>query len=253
MHLKYLYGPVSSFRLGVSVGIDILSQEEKICTYDCIYCQLGKTKDYTQERKVYVKENKVVEELKKIPRIHIDYITFSGSGEPTLAENIGNYIREVKKLNIAKIAVITNSSLIKNTKKELIFADLVSLKLDAYSQESFEKINRPAPGIKLDDILEGIFEFKKLYKGILAIQIMFIQENIGFIDEIKRLVFEIKPDCIQINTPIRKSPTRPLPRDIIIAVKEKFFPISCVCVYDKRPDTVCFNKKGTVKRRGLTL
>ncbi len=88
---KYIYGPISSWRLGRSLGIDPLSQKEKICTFDCIYCQLGRTKKYTKQRKIFSPERKLMKEINSLPEIDIDYITFPGRGEPTLAKNISNF------------------------------------------------------------------------------------------------------------------------------------------------------------------
>ena len=107
---RYIYGPVSSWRLGISLGIDLLSPKRKICNFDCIYCQLGKTLKPIDKPKIYVKTKDVIEELKKLPRIKIDYITFSGRGEPTLAKNLGQVIKAVKKLNLAPVAVLTNAA-----------------------------------------------------------------------------------------------------------------------------------------------
>ena len=94
---KYIYGPVPSWRLGSSLGIDLLSQEKKICNFDCIYCQIGKTESYTAERKVYIPVKKVIDELKFVPLVNIDYITLSGRGEPTLAKNLGEVIDAIKQ------------------------------------------------------------------------------------------------------------------------------------------------------------
>ena len=95
---KYIYGPVSSWRLGSSLGVDLLSGREKLCSFDCIYCQLGEIKTHTAQRRLYVPTKKVIAEIKTLPNIHVDYIAFSGRGEPTLAVNLGRTIKAIKKL-----------------------------------------------------------------------------------------------------------------------------------------------------------
>ena len=176
---KYIYGPVPSWRLGSSLGIDLLSQEEKICNFDCVYCQLGATKRHTIERKIYVPVKEVIEELEKIPIAGIDYITFSGRGEPTLAENLGQAIKAIKLIRKIPVAVLTNGSLMakEEVRKELALADFVIAKLDACSPESLQEINNPHQDIEFTNVLEGIKEFRKSYQGKLALQMMFIDKN----------------------------------------------------------------------------
>ncbi len=164
---KYIYGPVYSFRLGNSLGIDLLSQGDKICSFDCIYCQQGKTRERTTKRKLYVPAEEVLAELELLPEAEFDYITFSGRGEPSLALNLGRLIKAIKRVRPEPVAVITNSSLLadEGVRNELISADFVIAKLDAPSQELFRVMNRPAPGISFAGVLQGIKEFKKKYRG----------------------------------------------------------------------------------------
>lgn len=255
---KYIYGPVPSWRLGSSLGIDLLSQEEKICNFDCVYCQLGPTKKYTLERKIYVPVEKVVEELEKLPDTNIDYITFSGRGEPALAANLGEAIKAVKLIRKEPIAVLTNSSLIwlDGVRKELILADFVVAKLDACSPGSLQEINRTAKGVEFGSILEGIKEFKKSYQGKLALQIMFTENNKQDINKYGYLANYIKPDEIQVNTPLRNCDIKPLASDKITKIKACFAlackGINIVSVYDKRTPKVVrsISDEGTLKRRG---
>jgi len=168
---KYIYGPVPSWRLGSSLGIDLLSQEEKVCNFDCVYCQLGQTKKYTVARKIYVPVEKVVEELGTLPDISIDYITFSGRGEPALAANLGEAVKALKLIHKEPIAVITNGSLMLDEKAraELSLADLVIVKTDACSTESLQKINRPAKEIEMKRMVfrhkSGVYKFPNLFAG----------------------------------------------------------------------------------------
>lgn len=247
---KYIYGPVPSWRLGSSLGIDLLSQDDKICNFDCIYCQLGRNPGYTLERKLYVPTEDIIKEIQLLPKIHIDYITFSGRGEPTLAINLGETIQEIKNLRKEPIAVLTNGALIgrDDVRQELSLADLVAVKLDVHSQESLEKTNRPGPRIKFEDILNGIKKFRKEYAGKLALQIMFIDENAVKLAELAQ---EIHPDEVEINTPLRPCPVKPLPPSSIIKIKKCFEGLNIVSVYDaEHKEVKPISAKDTLKRRG---
>ena len=262
--LKYIYGPVPSWRLGSSLGIDLLSQEEKVCSFDCIYCQLAKVAIYTIKRKLYVSKEEIIRELKILPEIKIDYITFSGRGEPTLAENLGQVIKSVRAIRGEPIAVLTNSSLMdkEDVRNQLSLADFVVAKLDAYSQKSFRKINKPAPQIEFSNVIAGIKKFKKDYSGKLALQIMFVEENKNKASEIMSLINDIHPDEIQINTPLRPCSVKPLSREEIFKIKEYFFlrcesvfgknKINIVSVYDTKAhkEVIPISDKDTLIRRG---
>lgn len=256
---KYIYGPVSSWRLGKSLGIDPLSQKEKVCTFDCIYCQIGKTLRFTRERKVYVLADEVIKEIKSLPALKVDYFTFSGRGEPLLAKNLGRMIRALKKIRKEKIAVLTNSTLLsrKDVRKELLPADFVSLKLDAYSQDSLKKINNPAMGITFPSILKGIMQFKKEYKGRLGLQIMFVRENKDSYKKLAVLAAKIQPDEVQINTPLRPCGVKPLSEKQIAKITAYFRKIpvlkgrKIISVYEAKPEKVTpISTKDTLKRRG---
>jgi len=255
--LKYIYGPVPSWRLGSSLGIDLLSQEDKICNFDCVYCQIGSTKKFTVERKVYVAVNKVIEELSTLPSVSIDYITFSGRGEPTLASNLGEAIKAVKSIRKERVAVLTNGSLInlEEIREELALADFVAVKLDAYSPETLQSKNRPANRIEFGEILEGIRRFRKSYMGRLALQIMFTGEH-EKIDEYAYLSNCISPNEVQINTPLRHCNIKPLTKEDIFKIKEYFIcackGINIVSVYDEHCPKVIksISDEDTLRRRG---
>jgi wyosine [tRNA(Phe)-imidazoG37] synthetase (radical SAM superfamily) len=254
MKYKYIYGPVPSWRLGSSLGIDLLSCEDKICTFDCIYCQIGKRSRYTIERGVYVPKEAVIQELKSLPAdCKIDYITFSGRGEPTLAENLGEAINAVKALQKGAVAVITNSSLMdkKEIRLELSQADFVIAKLDGASQKSVELINKPASGIGFESIFNSLVEFRREYKGKLAIQIMFIDENKEPAAKLAELCAKIKPDEVQINTPLRHCGVKPLSREKILMIEGYFKGMRVVSVYGAELKGVSpLNQEDTLKRRG---
>ena len=144
--MRYTYGPVASRRLGLSLGVDILPH--KTCSLDCIYCQLGRTSDLTIERKSFFPREEILAEVVEIAaQNNLDYITFSGSGEPTLNSDIGWLIREIKSKSGRPVAVLTNSSLLwmSKVREDIMPAGLIVPSLDAATEETWRKLNRPHP------------------------------------------------------------------------------------------------------------
>jgi wyosine [tRNA(Phe)-imidazoG37] synthetase (radical SAM superfamily) len=208
-NFKYLYGPVPSRRLGRSLGIDLVPH--KICTYNCIYCQIGKTTKKTLLRKEYVPEEEVLEEVKEFLSKRdppIDYFSLSGSGEPTLHSQIGSIIEGIKKLSSVPVAVITNGSLLfeEEVRKELLSADVVLPSLDGVSPEVFGKINRPDRRVSIEKVIEGMIAFRKIYRGKIWLEILFckgVNDAREELQKIKEAVDRIQPDLIHLNTVVR--------------------------------------------------
>ena len=205
---KYIFGPVPSRRLGRSLGVDLVPF--KTCSYDCVYCQLGRTTDKTIERKEYVPVSKVLEELeqKLSEPDRPDYVTFSGSGEPTLHSGIGEIIAGVKKMTDVPVAVLTNGSLLwmPEVRRQIIEADLVVPSLDAGDKELFERVNRPDPAISFPKMLDGLFAFRKEYPGKIWIEVFLLKDLSASEEAVRKIaeyVKKIKPDKIQINTATR--------------------------------------------------
>ena len=174
---KHIFGPVPSRRLGMSLGIDLVPH--KVCSLNCIYCECGRTTDLTLERKEYIPFDEVITELKDYMNNNSvpDYITFSGSGEPTLNSRIGDIIEYIKgNYSDIKVAVLTNGTLFpdKKVRDELLKADLVLPSFDAASELAFKKINRPNSSINLDEYLNSLVEFKKEFKGTIWLEILII-------------------------------------------------------------------------------
>jgi wyosine [tRNA(Phe)-imidazoG37] synthetase (radical SAM superfamily) len=213
--LKYIYGPVPSWRLGRSLGVDLLSQPLKVCNFDCIYCQLGKTGYCPEKRTEFVPSTEVIKEISKIPEIDIDYITISGRGEATLTTNIRETVEGIRKIRKNKITIITNAALIgdEEVREDLMLFDFVVAKIDACNQKLLEVINRPLGKIKLEEIIDGFCKFRKEYQGKLAIQTMLIEQNVECISSFAEIYRRIMPDEIQLNTPLRPSPVKPLGKD----------------------------------------
>ncbi|MDD5259030.1 MAG: radical SAM protein [bacterium] len=258
---KYIYGPVASWRLGSSLGIDLLSQEEKICDFNCIYCQLGPTLCYTTKRQYFILVKEIIKEIESLPTVHIDYITFAGSGEPTLAKNLGQAIRAVKALSKTPVAVLTNSSLLhlNKVRQELLPADYVSVKLDAGSPDSLQAINDPAKDVCFEKLLSGIIKFRKQYQGWLALQIMFVNKNMQDVDKMINLIKQINPDEVQINTPLRVCAVKPLSKESIRKIRNTIAAackkVAIVSVYDKNKSQAIYSISDaeTLKRRGKVI
>ena len=205
----HLYGPVPSRRLGRSLGIDLVPY--KICTYDCIYCQIGKTTEKTLARKEYVSVKEVLEEVKsflKREASSIDYLSLTGSGEPTLHSQIRSVIEGIKAITSIPVAVLTNGSLLYEGKvrQDLLRADIVLPSLDAVSPEVFMRINRPRPGLSIEKVIEGLVEFRKVYNGQIWLEILFCKDVNDGKEELlrmKKALDRMQSDRIHLNTVVR--------------------------------------------------
>ena len=250
---KYIFGPVPSWRLGSSLGVDLISGTRKTCSFDCVYCQVGRTLKLSSRREVFVKKSEILKEIKSLPKAKIDYITFSGMGEPTLAKNLGELIKAVKKVRPEKVAVLTNSSVLnrKDVRNELMEADFVIAKLDASNQKIFEKIDRPVKNLKLKTIITSIKSFKKVFKGKLALQIMFTRENKKWASQIAKIAKDINPDETQLNTPLRPCGAKPVSRKELSGIAKYFKGLNIVSVYKaERKNVKSFSDENTLIRRG---
>lgn len=202
-----IYGPVKSWRVGASLGVDLLFQTS-ICSFRCIYCQLGKIEKPTRERQVYVPTEKVMADLEASDWRSADVITLSGSGEPTLAANMGEVIRELKARTGKPVMVLTNATTLQDpqVRQELKEADRVFCKLDAVDDRTLQLVDRPVEGVTLEGIIEGIRALRAEYDGYLAIQSMFMPLNTSEVERFAEILSSIAPDEVQLNTPLRPVP-----------------------------------------------
>lgn len=208
-----VYGPVRSWRVGMSLGIDLI-RETSVCSFNCVYCQLGNIQVVTNQRELFVATEHVVRDFLASRWRESDIITYSGSGEPTLALNLGEAVREIGKITDIPQLVLTNGTRLDDPDviQDLQAVQRVYVKLDAASEEMFQRINRPVNGITLASIVEHVKRFKKEYGGMLGIQVMFMPLNRNEADRLADILSEIHPDEVQLNTP-----TRPYPRSWHIA------------------------------------
>lgn len=221
MKYQYLFGPVASRRLGLSLGIDLIPF--KTCSFDCIYCECGGTTCLSTKRAEYIPTQKIQKELEiyfkeDYLKNKPDFFTFSGSGEPTLASNIGQVIQMIRSYESnSQIAVLTNSSLLwdKDVRKDILSVNLISPSLDCVLEESFQKINRPAPQITVSKIIEGLIRLRKEFKGQIWLEIFIVPEINTSEKELrtfKEAILEIKPDKIQLNSLDRPGVLKDIPK-----------------------------------------
>lgn len=204
--MSCVFGPVPSRRLGRSLGVDLIPF--KTCSYDCVYCQLGRTTRKTIGRKEWIPLETVLDDLKPKLALKPDWITLSGSGEPTLYSRLDELIDGIHAMTNVPIAVLTNGSLLwqPEVRKQLMKAELVIPSLDAGSQTVFEAINRPAPEITFEKMLEGLIRFRQEFTNRYRLEVFFL-EGINTADhqvrEISDCARQIQPDRVQLNTATR--------------------------------------------------
>lgn len=218
---KYLFGPVPSRRLGFSLGVDLVAY--KTCSFDCVFCQLGRTTSSTVERKEYVPVDDVIEELKRWLGDNgvADYITLSGSGEPTLNTGFGDVIASVKAMTDIPVALLTNGTLLgdPDVAGSAAMADVVKVSLSAFDQESLSYVNRPHDSVLFDRLVEGIRYFSGNFKGRLWVEVFLLWGVNTIPDDVRKIadiVSTFHPEKVQLNTAVR-----PPAEDFAIAVPEE--------------------------------
>lgn len=209
--MKYTYGPVPSRRLGLSLGVDVVPR--KVCTYNCIYCQVGKTTLHTTERREYIPARSILDDVRESLKDwgdKVDYIAISGSGEPTLNSKLGEIIRGIKEMTSLPVAVLTNGSLLHldEVRRDLLEADVVMPSLDAVTPQVFHTLNRSHPTLDVKRVIEGLVEFRKEFKGRIWLEILFcrgVNDDWAEIEKLKETIRVIQPDKVQLNTVMRPS------------------------------------------------
>lgn len=188
----------------------------KVCSFDCVYCQLGRTTRKVQERDDYVAIDEILNELQEFLKTYdfklspLDCVSLSGFGEPTLHLSIGRLIKAIKKLTLVPLVLITNASLLREpeVRKDVMGVDVVIPSLDAVTQDVFERIDRPVSQIKIEGIIEGLIALRKEFKGKIDLEIMLVKginDSLAYAAAFKEAVEKINPDKIQLNTPVRST------------------------------------------------
>lgn len=233
--MKYVFGPVNSRRLGVSLGLDIIPF--KVCSFNCIYCECGSTTVLTDEVKEYFPYEEIIAEIRQVLDRHprIDVVTFSGSGEPTLNSRIGDIISFIKtEYPEYRVAVLTNSSMLyrPEVRRSILNADIIYPSLDAVSEKVFNKIMRPVPGTDPDVIIDSLAMLRDEFKGMLCLEIFIIEGLNDTEDELARLkdaCIKIRPDEIHLNSldrPGAEDWVRTSGSDNMERVKNYFYPFT---------------------------
>jgi len=205
---KYFYGPVPSRRLGRSYGVDIVPF--KVCTLDCVYCQLGKTTDRTIKRKDYGPIEPILAELRETlaEGLEADFITIAGSGEPTLNLRLGELIDGIKKITDIPVAILTNGTLLykEDVRADCANADLLMPSLDAGDEQTFQRINQPHNDISIENVISGLCAFRDEFAGRIWLEVFFVEglnTDAEQIAKIRDAIELIRPDKIQLNTAVR--------------------------------------------------
>jgi wyosine [tRNA(Phe)-imidazoG37] synthetase (radical SAM superfamily) len=208
--MKYVYGPVPSWRLGRSLGVDPVPL--KTCNWNCAYCQLGRTQPVVNERRDYVPIDLVLAELREMLTTHatdeIDWITFLGSGEPLLHAHLGEMLRAAKAMSPIPVALLTNGSLLfrADVREEVAVADAVMPTLDVGSAEPYRHLNRPHPEVTFDRHVQGLIAFRDAYQGRLWLEVMLVNgvnDSDPALDALASWLARIRPDEIHLNVPSR--------------------------------------------------
>ena len=254
---KYLYGPVPSRRLGLSLGVDIVPF--KVCTLDCVYCQLGRTIEKTIERRDYGSIEPILAELRETVAegLEADFITIAGSGEPTLNLRLGELIDGIKGITNIATAILTNGTLLyrKDVRAECAKADVVLPSLDAGDEQTFRRINRPHGDISIENVISGLCAFRDEFVGQIWLEVFFVEAINTDAEQIAKIEDAIKrigPDKVQLNTAIRPTADpyiKKLNAEKLQAIAARLGP-QCEVVADFSPDR---NGTGLESKAGDTL
>lgn len=217
--MKTIYGPVASWRIGECFNVDPICRSPKVCSFACIYCKFGSSGFVTIKRTDMVDTDEFSDEVssltvkqKRIP------LRFSGSGEPTLARNLGDLVAKARTAGVSSIVVVTNSSLLhqSDVREDLKDVDIVIAKLDSSEEKDFREINRPHPDITYSKILGGLRAMRASFKGSLRLQIMLMESNRRSLEGLRDICMDLAPDAIYISTPTRSMSCEPLNRKVLL-------------------------------------
>jgi len=242
--MKLIYGPVASGRLGRSLGLDPICTSPKTCSFDCTYCQLGHAPAVTCARRVFVGAEQVGGELRAalatLDADEPEVATLSGTGEPTLAANLAEIVDSIRAETDLPLALLTNSTLLGHPEVGRVAAglEIVVAKLDASNGETLARINRPAPGVTFEGLLEGLRALRADMDGKLALQMMFMAANLELAGELADLARELEADEVQLNTPLRRCAVEPISPVEMAEVARHFTGLKTVNVYETHPTPV---------------
>jgi wyosine [tRNA(Phe)-imidazoG37] synthetase (radical SAM superfamily) len=200
--MRAVYG-VKSGESGGSLGVDPICRGPKVCNFNCTYCRLGKGGMIVSKRSKFVAEKDLAEDFLEHISNDIDYITFRGTGEPLLAENLGEIVGALRKLTDKKMSVITNCTLLNEDAalSEILKFDVIIAKIDAATETTFQKINRPCGSVHLEDVISGARRARETFKGEFHVKTTLVGQNISEVDQIAVEIKSLDPMLVHINTP----------------------------------------------------
>ena len=205
--MSYIFGPVPSRRLGLSLGIDLVPA--KTCSYDCLYCQVGRTTEKIMEPEAFVPVRNIIKELEeKLDKVAPDTITLSGSGEPTLYSPLAQLISAIKQITDIRIAILTNGSLFwkEEVRAAVLEAQIIAPTLSTVFEETYKSIHRPHADIDLGMIIEGLKSLRRDFQGFIFLEVVLLtgfNDSAREMEGLKRVIEEISPDKVQLNTVVR--------------------------------------------------
>jgi wyosine [tRNA(Phe)-imidazoG37] synthetase (radical SAM superfamily) len=231
--MSIVYGPVDSWELGRSLGIDPICREPKVCSLNCIYCQFGRNGMLTTKRSEFVQVPDLIDELEKVDLIDVEAALFSGTGEPMLASNLREMAEVANERLDLPLVLQTNSChfLDEDAMRDIAPFDIVIATMDAATEATFRRVNLPSNPIMDEEVLEGLERARKSFRGSFRLQLMFLEENKRESGMMADLCREIDPDIVYINTPFRPCASQPLSREEIAEIASRFREMRVESVY----------------------
>ena len=222
---------VKSSESGSGLGVDPICRGPKVCNFNCTYCRLGKGGMMVSRRSKFVAEEDLANDfMEHIGVSEVDHITFRGTGEPLLAENLGEIVGALRKLTDKKMSVITNCTLLNedDALAEILKFDVIIAKIDAATEATFQKVNRPCGAIHLDDVISGAKRARKTFKGDFHVKTTLMGQNIGEVNEIASTIRELEPKLVYIDRPTMANTGRALTKKDLEAIEKAFRGMDCV-------------------------
>ena len=228
--MRSVYDEKSS-ESGSGLGVDPICRGPKVCNFNCTYCRLGKGGMMVSRRSKFVAEEDLANDfMEHIGVSEVDHITFRGTGEPLLAENLGEIVGALRKLTDKKMSVITNCTLLNedDALAEILKFDVIIAKIDAATEATFQKVNRPCGAIHLDDVISGAKRARKTFKGDFHVKTTLMGQNIGEVNEIASTIRELEPKLVYIDRPTMANTGRALTKKDLEAIEKAFRGMDCV-------------------------
>jgi wyosine [tRNA(Phe)-imidazoG37] synthetase (radical SAM superfamily) len=222
---------VKSSESGSSLGVDPICRGPKVCNFNCTYCRLGKGGMMVSQRSKFVAEEDLANDfMEHISVSEVDHITFRGTGEPLLAENLGEIVGALRKLTNKKMSVITNCTLLNedDALAEILKFDIIIAKIDAATEATFQKVNRPCDAIHLNDVISGAKRARETFKGAFHVKTTLVGQNVGEVNEIASTIRDLDPKIVYIDRPIMANTGRALTKKDHEAIEKAFRGMDCV-------------------------